>query len=213
MSAAVQSAKLDGVTMRVLEFEVTSENFRGQPPEKKEPTALEEEPEVYIKSGKTPPLIKTSPVINMKVVRVDTKSWSKKNAPTFAHTNTIKNVGVDLQTLLTLGTFLRLAITFFSYFPAIFFLTSFYSFFLAGLVKQQKKTLFRMYLSLPFTKIESNEGLSSKLLPSSIHYIGHGGGKNKNYPQLIFVGSSHKIKSIYRGTCLPPFHHYHLVGF
>ena len=106
----------------------------------------------------------------MTVVRIDTKSWSKKSSPTFAHTNTVRNVGLDLHTLLALG-----------------------------LVRQQKKDLFRMYLSLPFQQIENQEGLSTIMHPSSIYYIGHGGGHDS--PQLIYLGEG-ESKTLYRGVYL-----------
>ena len=53
----------------------------------------DDEPEIYLKQ----PVEEHT--TTMRVVRVDTRTWSKKDSPTFAHQNTIRNVGVDLSTL------------------------------------------------------------------------------------------------------------------
>ena len=146
LSAAVQQVKLEGVTMRVLEFEIpissqhktvlrtTSKSKKyneGEGEQEKEDE--DDEPEIYLKQ----PVEEHT--TTMRVVRVDTRTWSKKDSPTFAHQNTIRNVGVDLSTLLAMG-----------------------------LVRQQKRILFKMYLHLPFSNIEANEGLSSIMSPSNV---------------------------------------------
>ena len=98
LSAAVQQVKLEGVTMRVLEFEIpissqhktvlrtTSKSKKyneGEGEQEKEDE--DDEPEIYLKQ----PVEEHT--TTMRVVRVDTRTWSKKDSPTFAHQNTIRN--------------------------------------------------------------------------------------------------------------------------
>jgi hypothetical protein len=78
---------------------------------------------------------------------------------------------------------------------------------LLRVVPQQKKMLFKMYLSLPFAQIEANEGLSANIAPGHIVYVGHGGGHAHTHPQLIFQGSggggANSKRHLYRGVYLP----------
>ena len=197
LSASVQRAKLEDVTMRVLEFDIpvakqttiaskrtTVEGRRDKPTDVDAAVNVDdEEPDVYIKRptddvadededdvSTLPPTPPPTARATMRVVRVDTQAWSKKSAPTFAHTNKLSNVGVDIKTLLSLG-----------------------------IIRQQRKELFKMYLHFPFQEIVSNEGSSSSVLPSKILYVGHGGGSDLTHPQLLFQGKT----NLYRGVHLP----------
>ena len=200
LSAAVQAAQLEGATMRVLSFQVPVDTISlkniGRLHEKKsasddQDNSSEDKEDLNVDNEKLPgrfsPLEFDSPTVleeseinkkkvklsTMTIVRVDTQDWGKKDAsPSTLPALTVNDVGVNLQTLLSLG-----------------------------LIPQQKKNLLRMFLRLPFANIEATEGLSAEVSPHKIVYIGHGGGADRSRAQLVYTPSTsaNKDNHFYKG--------------